>query len=83
MTSQTDELVPNSSCAFHCSIFVHTFSKNHNFLISLYPILLKYFLIGLSDFSASFKSKFFFRVDKSFKCPDTNKEVLCYFGIEI
>ena len=40
--------------------------KIHNFLIS-YPILLKHFLIGLSDLSGYIESKLFLVVDLSFK----------------
>ena len=68
MTSQTDNHLGNLCCYFHCSIVLHngTFSKIHNFLIS-YPILLKLFLIGLSDCSAFIKSKLFFE----WTCPLT------------
>ena len=64
MTSQTDNHLGNLCCESHCSIVLHTFSKIHNFLIS-YPILLKLFLIGLSDFSAFIESKLFFE----WTCP--------------
>ena len=64
MTSQTDNHLGNLCCDSHCSIVLHTFSKIHNFLIS-YPILLKLFLIGLSDFSAFIESKLFFE----WTCP--------------
>ena len=49
MTSQTDNHLGNLCCDSHCSVVLHTFSTNHNFLIS-FPILPKLFLIGLSDF---------------------------------
>ena len=58
MTSQTDNHLGKLCCDSHCSIVLHAFSKIHNFLIS-YPILLKLFLIGLSDFSAFIESKLF------------------------
>ena len=50
------------------SIVLHTFSKIHNFLIS-YPILLKHFLIGLSDCSAFIESELFFE----WTCPLRDK----------
>ena len=64
MTSQTDNHLGYVCCESHCSIVLHTFSKIHNFLIS-YPILLKLFLIGLSDFSAFIESNLFFK----WTCP--------------
>ena len=41
--------------------------KIHNFLIS-YPILLKLFFIGLSDFSGSIESKLFLEWTWALKC---------------
>ena len=67
MTSQTDNHLGNLCCDSHCSIVLHTFSKIHNFLIS-YPILLKLFFIGLSDFSAFNESELFFE----WTCPLTS-----------
>ena len=64
MTSQTDNHLGNLCCDSHCSIVLHTFSKIHNFLIS-YPILLKLFLIVLSDLYALIESKLFFE----WTCP--------------
>ena len=65
MTSQTDNHLENLCCDSHCSIVLHTFSKIHNFFIS-YPILLKLFFIGVSDFSFFFiESKLFFE----WTCP--------------
>ena len=66
MTSQTDNHLGKLCCDSHCSIVLHTFSKIHNFLIS-YPILLKLFLIGLTDFSAFIESKLFYE----WTCPLT------------
>ena len=71
MTSQTDNHLGNLCCDSHCSIVLHTFSKIHNFLIS-YPILLKLFLIGLSDFSAFIESKLFFE----WTCPLKRVEII-------
>ena len=71
MTSQTDNNLGNLCRDYHCSIVLHTFSKIHYFLIS-YPILLKLFLIGLSDFSAFIESKLFFE----WTCP-LNVESRC------
>ena len=64
MTSQTDNHLGNLCCESHCFIVLHTFSKIYNFLIS-YSILLKLFLIVLSDFSAFIESKLFFE----WTCP--------------
>ena len=61
MTSQTDNQIGNLCSYFYCSIVLHTFSKNRNFLISL---------IGLSDFSASIEFKLFLE----WTCP---LKVLC------
>ena len=74
MTSQTDNHLGNLCCDSHCFIVLHTFSKIHNFLIS-YPILLKLFLIGLSDFSAFIESNFFFE----WTCPLRKKDTLSIF----
>ena len=71
MTSQTDNHLRNLCRESHCSIVLHTFSKIHNFLIS-YPILLKLFLISLSDFSAFIESKLFFE----WTCPLKGKSTL-------
>ena len=78
MTSQTDNHLGNLWCDSHCSIVLHTFSKLHNFLISS-PILLKLFLIGLSDFFDFIESKLFFEstcplTTVNTQLPESNKE---------
>ena len=50
--------IGNLSSDFNFSIVLHTFPKIHNFLIS-YPILLKLFMIGVSDFLLLLKVSYF------------------------
>ena len=72
----TDNQIGNLCSDFNCSTVLHTFSKLHNFLIS-YPILLNFFWIGLSDFSASIESKLFLEwtwpLNKMFLLPEMKK----------